>query len=262
MKPPPIQVAADTRDNPGVKTVLLTGASGRIGSTFYHHCRGKYAFTLCDRHEPRFAIDPTDRFIALDLTDQHEVSTTITRHDAVLHLAGIADPSAMFADLLPANILATTYLLEAAVACGCGRFVFASSAQTVEGYPRDRQISADAAPRPANMYGVSKSYGEAACAYHAGTGGISCVALRIGAFEPPGSQEIATRRDLSAWLSPRDGVHLLTRAIEAELAGFFLGYGISDNRFKRFDLTETRRVLGYAPRDDAFRSFDMARMAD
>lgn len=85
-------------------------------------------------------------------------------------------------------------------------------------------------------------------------------ALRIGAFEPPGSPSIATARDLSAWLSPRDGAQLFACAIEAEVEGFFVGHGISDNRFKRFDLAETRRVLGYAPQDDAFQTFDVAQV--
>lgn len=85
-------------------------------------------------------------------------------------------------------------------------------------------------------------------------------ALRIGAFEPPGSPSIATARDLSAGLSPRDGAQLFACAIEAEVEGFFVGHGISDNRFKRFDLAETRRVLGYAPQDDAFQTFDVAQV--
>lgn len=31
-----------------------------------------------------------------------------------------------------------------------------------------------------------------------------------------------------------------------------IGHGISNNRFKRLDLSETTRVLGYQPQDDAF----------
>jgi hypothetical protein len=32
-------------------------------------------------------------------------------------------------------------------------------------------------------------------------------------------------------------------------------HGISDSRFKRLDITSTRDLLGYAPRDDAFNIF-------
>lgn len=241
-----------------MRRVLLTGASGRIGQAVYQHTRGRFQFTLCDLQPLPFAPAQGDEFVVADLTDAAAVPALVAGIDTVAHLAGIPDPDAAFAELLPANILATTHLLDAAVAAGCRRFVFASSAQAVEGYKRDTQIPDRAAPRPANMYGVTKSYGEALCAYHAFAGKISCVALRIGAFEEPGSPGVTTARDLSAWLSPRDGAQLIERAIEAELNGFFIGHGISDNRFKRFDLTETRRVLGYAPRDDAFRTFPLA----
>ncbi|MDC9590959.1 hypothetical protein PSI23_17130 [Xenorhabdus sp. XENO-10] len=64
-------------------------------------------------------------------------------------------------------------------------------------------------------------------------------------------------RDLSAWLSPEDAVRLITYAIEVEGITFFIAHGMSNNRFKRLDLTQTRKVLGYSPKDDAFKSFDL-----
>lgn len=238
-----------------MKSILLTGASGKVGRAFYERTRGRYRASLCDLREPDFEVAEGDTFEIVDLTDPDAIPSVVKDHDVVVHLAGIPDPSAAFSDLLPANILATTYLLEAAVSTGCTRFVFASSAQTIEGYAIDKQIPDGAPPRPANMYGVTKCYGEALCAYHAFKSGMSCVALRIGAFEEPGSAGITTARDLSAWLSPRDGAHLIACAIDADLDGFFVGHGISDNRFKRFDLSETRRILGYEPQDDAFQTF-------
>ncbi|WP_127903483.1 hypothetical protein [Solirhodobacter olei] len=72
------------------------------------------------------------------------------------------------------------------------------------------------------------------------------------------SPSIATARDLSAWLSPLDGAKLIACPVQSEVEGFFVGYGVSDNHFKRLDLAETRRVLGYAPQDDAFQTFRVA----
>ncbi|WP_208354639.1 hypothetical protein [Pseudaestuariivita rosea] len=86
---------------------------------------------------------------------------------------------------------------------------------------------------------------------------MSCVSLRIGAFEPSDGAPLETMRDLSAWLSYRDATHLIDRSIQAEIDGHFIAHGISDNRFKRLDLTETHRVLGYAPEDDAFSTFPL-----
>lgn len=240
-----------------MKRILLTGASGRIGSVFYKTWQGHYRITLCDRTAPRFDLAQGDRFIQADLSNSDTAKSLAAGQEAIVHLAGIPDPDAKFDDLLPANMLATTYLLEAASKGGCSRFVFASSAQTIEGYPVDIQIPSTAYPRPANIYGVTKCYGEALCAYHAQTSRMSCVSLRIGAFEPKGSDGVANARDLSAWLSHRDAASLIERALEAEIEGHFIGYGISDNRFRRMDLTETKRRLGYEPKDDAFAVFDV-----
>ena len=85
--------------------------------------------------------------------------------------------------------------------------------------------------------------------------GMSCVSLRLGAFEPADGPPLETLRDMTAWLSHRDATHLIDRAIQAEISGSFIAHGISDNRFKRLDLSETCKVLGYAPQDDAFSTF-------
>lgn len=237
--------------------VLLTGACGRIGKTFFDASKDRYTFVLTDRIEPDFAVDAPHRFLRLDLADASAVGNALEGIDVIVHLAGIPHATASFDELLPNNILATTYLFEAAVAAGCKRLVFASSAQTIEGYPVDRQITPGMQVMPANLYGVSKCYGEALCGYYAAKRGLSTIALRIGAFEFPDRHELTNARDLSAWLSPRDAVQLLQRSVEVEGVQHLIAHGISNNRFKRLDLSETTRVLGYEPVDDAFQQFDI-----
>ncbi|WP_047288642.1 MULTISPECIES: NAD(P)-dependent oxidoreductase [Pseudomonas] len=232
--------------------VLLTGACGRIGKVFFQGSQERHRFTLTDRVEPDFEIPAPHRFVRLDLDDPQAIGRLLPGIDVIVHLAGIPHASASFDQLLANNILATTYLFEAAVQAGCRRLVFASSAQTIEGYPVDRQITPGMPVMPANLYGVSKCYGEALCAFYAAKRGLSCIALRIGAFEDPKHHELTTTRDLSAWLSPRDAVQLLQRAVETPGVQLLIGHGISNNRFKRLDLSETTRVLGYQPVDDAF----------
>ncbi len=238
-----------------MRKVLVTGSSGRIGQAFFAAYQDRYEFVLTDLREPTHPIVGSNRFVQSDLSDPSAAGALCNGVDAIVHLAGIPDPGAQFDDLLPANILATTYLIEAAHKAQVSRFVFASSAQTIEGYPVDRQVVPGMAVAPANLYGASKCYGEALCSLYATQHGMSCVALRIGAFEPVDGPPLETMRDLSAWLSYRDATHLIDRAIQAEIDGNFIAHGISDNRFKRLDLTETRRVLGYAPQDDAFSTF-------
>jgi NAD dependent epimerase/dehydratase family len=241
-----------------MKTILLTGASGRIGRTFYEATRERYNFVLADIREPEFEIASTHRYEALDLSDPSSAQALVTGVDRVVHLAGVPNPDATFDEILPVNIMGTTFLMEAAAKAGCKRFVFASSAQTIEGYPVDKQVPDGGPVSPANLYGVSKCYGEALGAYFASKFGLSVVAIRIGAFEPLQGHQLTSTRDLSAWLSPRDAVHLLECAIAAPDIKFFIAHGISNNRFKRLDLTATRQALGYAPQDDAFHTFDVA----
>jgi len=237
--------------------VLLTGACGRIGKTFFEASKDRYTFVLTDRVEPDVVVDAPHRFVSLDLSSPAAMGEVLKGIDVIVHLAGIPHATATFNELLPNNILATTYLFEAATTAGCKRLVFASSAQTIEGYPVDRQITPGMQVMPANLYGVSKCYGEALCAFYAAKRNLSTIAIRIGAFEFPDRHELTNARDLSAWLSPRDAVQLLQRSVEVEGVQHLIAHGISNNRFKRLDLSETMRVLGYRPVDDAFQTFDI-----
>ena len=240
-----------------MQRVLLTGSSGRIGQVFFAAYQHKYKFVLSDIKEPIYSIPTNHHFIQTDLSKAETTDKLCVDMDVVVHLAGIPDPSAKFEEVLFSNILATTYLIEAARKAKVGRFVFASSAQTIEGYPVDQQIKTGMAVAPANLYGVSKCYGEALCSLYATQYGMSCVSLRIGAFEPSDGPPLKTKRDLSAWLSHRDATHLIDRAIQADIEGNFIANGISNNRFKRLDLSETCKVLGFNPQDDAFSNFPM-----
>jgi nucleoside-diphosphate-sugar epimerase len=112
--------------------------------------------------------------------------------------------------------------------------------------------------RPSDMYGVSKCFGEAVASYFAYTEGLSSIAIRIGAFDqvPPPGQQLSAR-NLSAFISRGDISHLLVQCIEVPDIQFALVHGVSNNRFKRLDLTETRELLNYQPQDDAFEIFDI-----
>ncbi len=236
--------------------VLLTGAGGRIGSAILEASRDRYRFRLTDLVGTR--IDVGEHEVRYgDLTDPDFVAGLAADMDAIVHLAGTAVPDASFDDVMALNIVPTKLLLDAAVAHGVTRFVFASSAQTIEGFPHDRQ----ATPTdiwPANFYGAGKVMGEALCALYAGSHGLETVSLRIGAFEPLDQPaNLQTTRDLSAWLSPRDAVHLVHRSRDADVSRPLVVSGISNNRFKRLSLESADRDLDYRPVDDAFAEFQI-----
>ena len=171
----------------------------------------------------------------------------------MLHLAGDASPSADFLEsLLPNNILGTYNVFEAARLAGCQRVVFASSAQAVEGYPLDLQLLESMAPRPGNLYGVSKAFGEALGAHYATAHAMTCIAIRIANVADFGPGERHSPRDMAAFLSYRDLVHLLECAVTAPIHGFHVLNGVSDNRYKRLAIDATRNAVGYTPKDDSF----------
>lgn len=235
------------------RTILITGASGRIGSALVKHLDASksdhYDLLLADLQVA------DERSIILDVRDFQACRKACEGVDTVVHLAGVASPDSPFEAILPVNITGTYNVFRAASEAGVRRVVFASSAQVVEGYPLDVQVHADMPVRPKNLYGVSKAFGEALAAYFAYQEELEAVAVRIGAFEYPSEWSRMGARDLSAWASPRDLCVLLTQCIEVDLVeeSFLIAHGISDNRFKRLDLTETRACLGYTPEEDAFK---------
>jgi uronate dehydrogenase len=112
-------------------------------------------------------------------------------------------------------------------------------------------IPDDAAPRPTNLYGASKVFGEAVAATYAARG-LSGIAIRIGAYDAPWFHEQGDVAAAMAYVSPRDLNELLVRCIETEDIPFAVVAGISDNARKRFSLRHTRELLGYEPQDDGF----------
>jgi len=106
---------------------------------------------------------------------------------------------------------------------------------------------------------VSECFGEAIAAYFAQAEGLSSIVVRIGAYDDGSVQNwlrtTPNVRELATYISARDLSQLLVRCIEAPDIGFAIAHGLSENRFKRLDLTATREILGYAPQDDAFAFF-------
>jgi len=241
------------------RCVLLTGAAGGIGRAFFDDARDRYRFRLADRVP--IAAEVADGsghgVVRFDIADLAACRRACERIDTVVHLAADANPAAGFYDsLLDSNIKGTYNVFRAAKDQGCRRVVFASSAWVMGGYPRDSQLPTEAPLRPVNLYGVSKCFGEALAAYFALAEGLSCIVVRIGAYDDGRAanwlRERPNVRELATYVSARDLHQILIRCIEVPDVPFAIAHGLSENRFKRLDLTYTRELLDYAPRDDAF----------
>jgi hypothetical protein len=83
--------------------------------------------------------------------------------------------------------------------------------------------------------------------------------LRIGAYEFPEDFTEMNARDLSAFLHPDDFNQLLTGCIERENIQYEVLNAISNNRYKRVDISEAIEKVGYAPVSDAFELFKLSK---
>ena len=163
----------------------------------------------------------------------------------MVHLAGHPDEASL-PESLVSHVHTTAALLDAMVAHGVTRFVYASSNHAVGMTPRCDRVGVDVRPRPDTFYGVGKVAAEAVMSLYADRHGLDAVSCRIGSFlERP-----QVRRNLATWLSHDDCVRMVQAALIAESPGFAVLYGISANTGAWWDLEAGRR-LGYEPQDDA-----------
>lgn len=241
---------------PAKRKILITGGCGKIGSYFARFAADRYALRLVDRvpwDTDRLGEAPGESLVA-DLADPQACRAACAGMDRVIHLAADADPEADFlGSLLDNNILATYHLFRAAKEAGCRRFIFASSAHAVAAYPPDVQIKENMPVCPTSLYGVSKCFGEALASHFAINEGLPAIAIRIGAYLFPEELGEIDPEHMDAYLHPDDFNQLLIQCLETPAIQFLLVHAVSDNRYKRLDISETRRILGYQPRADVFK---------
>jgi NAD(P)-dependent dehydrogenase (short-subunit alcohol dehydrogenase family) len=239
---------------PICRRILITGAAGRIGSYFAEHSR-KYELRLHVREYDERAekLKAFGEVIVGDLEDPAFLLQCCQGMDAVLHLAGDPDPSAKWDDLLSANIIGTYNLFLAAKKAGCQKVIYASSIHAVSGYAPDIQVKTDDPVNPGDLYGVSKCFAESLSRYMAEKEGLPVIVLRIGACQPlENARKPENLRNMDAFLSLRDFQQLAELCIDDCYLQFGIFHALSDNKFKRLDISEARHHLGYAPQDDFF----------
>jgi len=235
-----------------MRTVLITGAAGRIGTFLAGQLAGRYALRLSDRVAATTDVAP---FVPADLAVYDQVRAACDGIDTVVHLGADPRVDAPWASLLPANVAGAYHVFEAAADAGCRRVVFASSINAMGAYPHATQIRTDMPLRPANLYGATKAWGEILGRLYADTRGLSALCLRFGAVVTGPLQHwiYPDSPFMSAVLTLRDLTTLVCAAIEApDQLRFGIYHGVSNNRWQRMDLSDTRGDLGYAPLDDAF----------
>jgi uronate dehydrogenase len=225
-----------------MKTILITGAAGRIGSFMRAELANKYKLRLSDINPIR-DLNRGETFVRADISNLKDALRITKGVDAVVHFGGQSGENT-WERILNANIIGFYNTLEAARQNGVKRFLVATSNHAVGFYPVKQTIDHRVYPKPDSRYGVSKVFNEALASLYADRYGMEMFCMRIGNV----NREPIDRRRLAIWISPRDMAQLVTLGIERPKLKFEVVYGISDNRRTWFDNRNARR-LGYRPKD-------------
>jgi uronate dehydrogenase len=230
-------------------TILLTGASGGVGTFIRPLLRERYGdIRLSDQTEPD-DLQSNETFVAADLADFEATQKAVEGIDHIVHLGGFS-VEGPWPTILNSNIIGTYNLFEAARLAGSGRIIFASSNHAVGYYERSDTIDANVPVRPDSRYGVSKVFGEAMGAMYADKHGLQVCSLRIGnvGLAP------LDRRRLSIWVHPEDLMQLIHIGLTHPDIHCDVLYAMSDNKRAWWDNSRATQ-LGYKP---AHKSEDFA----
>jgi uronate dehydrogenase len=228
-----------------MERVLLTGASGGIGTRLRRMLPAHYRQLRLSDLAPPADLRSEEEFVAADLSDLAQVERAVEGVEGIVHLGG-QSLEASWEAVLSANIVGTYNLFEAARRKGVKRVVFASSNHVVGFYPRSRRIGTEAMLLPDTRYGVSKACGEAMGALYACKFGLRVLCLRIGNF---GDAPLDLRR-MSIWLNPEDMVQLIRIGLEHPELHYEIFYGVSGNARGWWD-NEAAYRFGYRPSGDS-----------
>jgi NAD+ dependent glucose-6-phosphate dehydrogenase len=228
--------------------LVITGASGNLGGKLAAALRSTYHLRCLDLAggQPCIAAD-------LAIYDDAWIRHFEGAH-TILHFAGEPQPTATWARVQRANIVATANVLRASRALGVQRVIFASTNQVMGGYRfTEGVITTDMPPAPLNPYAVSKLFCEEAGRAFAAETGISFIGFRIGNIGPgdnvPGPGMGIGLWGQQMWLSNRDFIDGVRHAIEAIDVPFAILNLVSNNPGMRWDLSKTKRIIGFIPRD-------------
>lgn len=149
-----------TKKPTGLKPVLVTGASGCVGSLLVEELLGAgFAVRATDRPqaqspEPRNGLTWVDA----DLTHYHRFPELVRGVEAVIHTAAWVDIAAPFERQAGINLHAVRHLYEAAAEEGASRFVHFSTGSIYAS--KDGPLDEDDPLRPTSAYELAKLLAE------------------------------------------------------------------------------------------------------
>lgn len=278
-----------------VDRVLMTGASGYIANQLLPTFREDYEMVLVDVNETNRQGDRVEGVQIVDLIDPDRsgYAHLFEGVDAVVHLGYKRrtgeNPMDHFYEEKE-NVEMAYNVLRSAYDAGVPRVVIASSNHAADWYEHNlihsrkmEVLDPYRLPLSDNFYGWAKAtYEHMGFLFACGgmgftdsqggqdhTGGsqrsqrkMGVVMVRIGAprdlaLESYNGDVANYKRDLGAYISPRDITQLFAKASETPRIEnehgipWLVVYGISNNTRAFWSLTSARQVLGYEPEDDS-----------
>jgi len=276
------------------KRLLMTGAAGYVADQMLSRFREKYELVLLDTSTKNRRGEEVEGVTMIDLIDEDRTRYAhfFEEVDAVIHLAykrRTGQPLDHFYDERE-NVQMAYNVLRSSYDSGVKRVAIASSNHASDFYEHalihERKLEMLDPYRLAlsdNFYGWAKAtYEHLGFLFACGAMGeegsglsenlvagnlntsrkMGVVMVRIGAPRNLDPQEyqgnsVGFKRDLGAYISPRDITQLFEKSIEVENIENEYGvpwqvvYGISNNTRAFWSLSNARKVFGYEPKDDS-----------
>lgn len=168
-----------------MKTILVTGSTGQIGSELTPALRERYGadrvIAAGNRTRPDESLLSSGPYVAFDIRDRDALEKIITHYDigTIYHLSALLSAVAEERPQ-PAwdiNINGLIHVLEAARLHGCGVFHPSSIGAFGPSTPRDNTPQ-ETIQRPKTMYGITKVTGELLGDYYFSRYGVDCRGVR------------------------------------------------------------------------------------
>ena len=252
-----------------MNNILVTGAGGLIGGIIIEkiHNNNFVGLDIVASKYPKTIIS--------DISDIEKLKNIMlsNRIDTVVHLAAYPSVSDEWEIIRKNNIEGTKNVFDASRIAKVKKIVFASSNHAVGLYENDNPykeiisgnydnlegnfdlIKPDCLVRPDSFYGISKAFGENLGRYFHEKYGIKIACLRIGTVNkdnsPLSQSTLGSKRSFATWCSHDDLAGLIEACIVSEKVTFDIFFGVSNNKWKIWDISNQKKILNYSPKSNA-----------